>query len=112
MTLTRSQQVLRTNDWIGTHIVFDEADQGSRGPARKTKVWLVKTRETELLGTPLGTVRWFGRWRKYCFFPFADTVYEEVCLREIAEFIVDRTKDHRDLNRRMRLIPEFLRTQP
>ncbi len=43
----------------------------------------------------LGQIRWFGRWRKYCFFPNTGTIYEETCLREIAEFCVTVTKEHR-----------------
>jgi hypothetical protein len=47
-------------------------------------------------GDNLGQVKWFGNWRKYCFSPFADTVYEEVCLREIAFFGEQLTKLHRE----------------
>ena len=44
----------------------------------------------------LGSVRWFGRWRKYAFYPEPSTVFEEVCMRDIACFIVDRTREHRE----------------
>jgi hypothetical protein len=35
----------------------------------------------------LGTVKWFGRWRCYSFFPSADTVFEQQCLNDIADFL-------------------------
>jgi len=43
----------------------------------------------------LGTVKWFGRWRAYCFFPGTNTVYEKTCLREIADFCQDMTTAHK-----------------
>jgi hypothetical protein len=43
----------------------------------------------------LGQVRWFSPWRKYCFFPAGGTVFEEVCLRDLAEFVESQTLQHR-----------------
>ena len=31
----------------------------------------------------LGYVKWFGRWRQYCFFPIGETVWSDGCLEEI-----------------------------
>ena len=44
----------------------------------------------------IGLVHWYGPGRKYCFFPIAETVFEQVCLREIAAFCEDQTKLHRE----------------
>ena len=43
----------------------------------------------------LGEVKWFGRWRGYAFFPELYTIYEQKCMREIADFIEAQTKEHR-----------------
>lgn len=59
-------------------------------PARLTKCWHVVTRS----GETIGSVSWFGRWRKYAYFPI-NSVYEEDCLREIASFIETKTREHR-----------------
>jgi hypothetical protein len=56
-----------------------------------TRLWQVETKS----GWPLGFVKWCGRWRKYGFFPADGCVFEEVCMREISQFIVDRTAEHR-----------------
>lgn len=50
----------------------------------KTRVWDVVTEDG---GAVLGEVRWFGRWRKYSFFPKPDTIYEATCLRDVAAFM-------------------------
>ena len=50
----------------------------------KTNVWYVVTSEGH---KTLGEIKWFSRWRKYAFFPMAETVYENDCLKDIAEFI-------------------------
>ncbi len=58
----------------------------------KTKVWDVLSKETNI---PLGQVRWFGRWRKYAFFPNNDTVFEPTCLNELAGFCQEQTAEWR-----------------
>lgn len=44
----------------------------------------------------IGHIKWFGKFRSYSFFPLPDTVYEKVCLRDIANFceklMLDRKK--------------------
>ena len=42
----------------------------------------------------LGYVQWFGRWRKYAFFPRPGSVFEKDCLRLIADFCERHTKTH------------------
>jgi hypothetical protein len=54
----------------------------------KTKQWIVQNRENQ---TVLGHITWFGRWRKYVFEPDEDMVFEETCLRDIAQFIQQET---------------------
>ena len=69
----------------------------SRLPA-KTQVWTVSPQ-----GEPtetLGQIKWYGAWRKYCFFPqngtiATYTVFEWDCLRDIAQFCEDATKLHK-----------------
>lgn len=57
-----------------------------------TKRWAVRPQD----GTPdIGIVKWYGPWRKYCFFPTPETVYEWVCLRDIARFCESETIKHR-----------------
>jgi hypothetical protein len=61
-------------------------------PKRKTKVWWVVSKYDNI---QLGTISWFSRWRKYSFFPKGDTVYEWVCLRDIADFCEEQTRLHK-----------------
>lgn len=61
----------------------------------KTRIWHIITRdENQFI---LGEVKWFGRWRKYAFFPSEHIVgvFEEDCLRDIADFIEAQTKEHK-----------------
>ena len=68
----------------------------------KTRVWYVLPEGCNDLGRRLGRVAWFTRWRKYCYFPIADTVYEQDCLRDIAQFCEDETRKHREANKAMK----------
>ncbi len=58
-------------------------------PGQKTERWDVEATD----GGVLGEIKWFSRWRRYCFFPQPETVFEQVCMREIGEFIEERTRD-------------------
>lgn len=68
--------------------VFNPKDTGTK----KTNVWDVKTSDGHFL---LGQVRWFSRWRKYSFMPAPDTVFEERCLTDIAEWCQAWTAEHK-----------------
>ena len=72
--------------YYGTHIWFVPGE-----PKPKTKTWWVRAKG----GSTIGLVAWFGRWRKYSFFPEGGTVWEQVCLREIADFCEARTREHK-----------------
>jgi hypothetical protein len=63
---------------------------------RKTKIFLVKTLDSDSF---LGVIKWYGAWRKYCFFPTPDvqTVYEWICLRDIADFCQEETKKYKEI---------------
>ena len=58
----------------------------------KTKIWAVVTYEDDCLGE----IRWMGRWRSYAFYPDAHTIYEQDCLRKIADFCEEQTKKLRN----------------
>lgn len=58
----------------------------------KTRTWTVVTLDEREV---LGQIRWFGRWRKYAFFPERETVFEQDCLRRIASFCEEQTAAQR-----------------
>lgn len=80
----------------GTHIIFRNLGcmNGSTGYQRTTNIYEVLPKGAGLQ-LRLGVIKWFGRWRKYVFEPYAETVYEETCLREISQFIEEETKSQR-----------------
>lgn len=63
---------------------------------RRTHVWQVYQRAPGV-GTValLGHVAWYSAWRQYAYMPMGNTVYNEECLRAVAEFCDDMTKLHR-----------------
>ena len=63
-------------------------------PKPKTLTWFVHPKDST---NHIGMVKWYGPWRKYCFFPEAYTVFEKVCLREIADFCEQKTKGHNEI---------------
>jgi len=75
--------------WIYFRLLFDKDEK------HKTQVWGIMAKD----GTfELGGIKWFGRWRTYAFFPNSNTIYEDDCLIEIANFI-KRLMDERKLQK-------------
>jgi hypothetical protein len=72
--------------WIEFRLVEQKA-----GDKRTTKSWEVVSKQQQKV---IGWISWFSGWRKYCFFPDAATVFEQVCLRDIADFCERETKAH------------------
>lgn len=66
--------------YSGSFISFHQAGSS---PSGKTEVWAVDSS----YGSFLGAVRWFGRWRKYAFYPEPNTIFETTCLGELKEFL-------------------------
>ncbi|MHA1807005.1 MAG: hypothetical protein ACTSX2_05480 [Candidatus Thorarchaeota archaeon] len=73
------------------HLIFDFVDFTG-----KTHIIDVRNRNT---GYYIGGIRWFGRWRKYCFFPNPDTVYDSKCLKDISDFLNELMRGHREKKR-------------
>lgn len=59
---------------------------------KKTDVFEVYTKPEK---TPLGLIKWKASWRKYAFFPYPDTCFEQTCMRDISDFIENTTKEYK-----------------
>lgn len=60
-------------------IEFDPSGSSASG---KTQVFVVRPKHSVV---PLGQVRWYAPWRRYCFTPVEGT-FDAACLRDIATF--------------------------
>lgn len=40
----------------------------------------------------LGSIFWFKKWRKYVYQPNENTIYEEICFRDLAAFLEEKTR--------------------
>lgn len=78
----------------GTHITFHNLGNlnGSSGKPKITNTYEVIAQDTQFL---LGVINGYTAWRKYVFNPTDKTLYEETCLKEIAQFIEEETKAHK-----------------
>jgi hypothetical protein len=74
------------------YLVFEKAAQ----QPPKTSVWDCKNIRS---GTVLGIVKWYGPWRRYCYFPEVQAVYSAGCLDDISRFIRQLgAKEHKTLD--------------
>lgn len=59
---------------------------------RKTPIVGVYSKDN---GIRLGHIKWWGRWRQFCFFPAAMTLFNPDCMKAIANHCASLTKAHR-----------------
>lgn len=52
------------------------------GDTGKTKKWEV----VSIKGIHLGTIKWFSKWRQYCFFPQLGIVLNRTCMNDLIDF--------------------------
>ena len=78
-----------SDEFMGTFITIGEEILSS---SMKTKCWTVRSRQNITL--QLGVIRWQPQWRQYAFYPEADSYFEEVCMRELANFCQAQTMRH------------------
>lgn len=52
---------------------------------RKTPIYELCNSKNELI--KLGTIKYNCKWRKYCFYPIDETVFDSQCLRSIVDFM-------------------------
>ena len=55
----------------------------------KTKVISVIAKSS---GHEIGQIKWFGRWRQYCFFP-EDSIWSDGCLVDVINYIKGLKKE-------------------
>jgi hypothetical protein len=68
------------------------AELGGHSQSGKTEIWFIRNVE----GRELGNITWHCGWRKYVFESFENNCYEEQCLRDIATFLENLTKKHKE----------------
>lgn len=61
-------------------LIFTEIAKG----ITKTHVVQVVNRKNKVL---LGTIKWYGSWRQYCFYPESNKIFNRNCLSDIESVI-------------------------
>lgn len=75
----KNKKIYKSRVFDGKWIYIDFLCKSKSG---KTNIYQVMNK-----GLHLGDIKWWSPWRKYAFFPEEGTLFEQDCLRDIAEFI-------------------------
>lgn len=59
---------------------------------KKLPIYIVKNKNT---GFELGTIKFYGAWRKFVFNPASDTIFDAACLSDIIIKLNDLTAEWR-----------------
>lgn len=60
-------------------------------PSGLTKLWMVQRANGD---TVLAWIAWYAPWRKYTMHTLEGVVFDQACLREIADFCENETRRH------------------
>lgn len=71
---------------------YIEVRGAGKSPSGKTLRYTVHAKKN---GAQLGIIQWNAQWRRYAFEPCFPTVFEEVCLRDIADVLETQTAVHK-----------------
>jgi hypothetical protein len=81
--------------YVGKFITFDKRDY-THVNALNPYYWEVSNTKD---GSRLGYIEWFKKWKKFSFFNYEEPcVFEEICLGDIADFLIFLTKEKKKLD--------------
>lgn len=46
----------------------------------------------------IGTIKWFGKWRQYCFYPNENTIWNKDCLNDVNSVITKLMEERKNAN--------------
>lgn len=64
-------------------------------PNRKTLIYNIINNNN----LKIGQIRWYGPWRKFCFYPDSDTIWDNKCLQDVLNIINDYNSKWRQSNK-------------
>lgn len=71
-------------------------DEGEMSATGVTRIWTVRNRRTN---EAIGTIRWYGGFRRYVFYPavsdFREVLFDDQCLAMIAAFLLQANVAHK-----------------
>jgi hypothetical protein len=79
-------------DWQAVMTNYLRFELQPKPKGKKTDVWLVVTVRGSNV---IGRVCWWPQWRQYTFMPNQGTVWNQDCLRVLADFCEGATRVHR-----------------
>lgn len=65
------------------------------GSTGKTKVFTIQPKNSTDLSESLGLIKWYSPWRKYCFYPEPQTIFDVKCLKNINDFITNLMEERK-----------------
>ena len=61
---------------------------------KKTNIYYIyPDSDTDIL---YGRIKWYNRWRKYCFYAEDNIIWDSKCLTELINFLDKLNKDHKN----------------
>ena len=47
----------------------------------------------------IGEIKWFAKWRQYCFFPYKDTVWNTTCMDDVHSVIKELMEQRKPIKK-------------
>lgn len=79
---------------IGKYLCVQKLDKEKN---KKTDTYLLYSGSD----VDLGLIKWYSRWRQYCFYPEKNTIFNSTCLNDISKFLETINKKKRENDKRI-----------
>lgn len=63
-----------------------------------TKKFTVQPKNSTNQSESLGLIKWYSPWRRYCFYPSNETIFDSKCLSNINDFIYSLMNERKNKN--------------
>ena len=60
-------------------------------PNRKTPIYNIINNNN----LKIGQIKWYGPWRKFCFYPYPDTIWDSNCLQQLLDCMNTLNKEYK-----------------
>lgn len=72
--------------------VLPDKEQGVTQPAKTKLVAVVNIHHEEVIAE----IKWFSKWRQYCFYPYPNTIWNITCLNDVNTVIEELMNERKN----------------
>jgi len=74
--------------------VLPDEKEGVKQPPKTKLIAIINKHHNEVIGE----IKWFSKWRQYCFYPTNNTIWNKDCLNDVNSVITKLMEERKNAN--------------